>query len=434
MRITKNVVVTITAAAMLLLTSCMDLTKNLPEQTIEGKFQIIWDSGSGLSPELYAVNALKEQFPNALFDTTKFLRFRYSQSGNLDATYIYDIVEKDVPGDLVMFENTLAPYLFKSGYLEPLDTYMDSSSNLSGHIQGQQMDIVREQGDGQIYGIPFGKNVYALYYNADIFNELEISAPTDGMTWDEVFSLAWQITEHPLRGNRAALKVPDKHLVFSQFDIRVLDSEGMPNVDSERWERASQLYGEMTELEKFDRSTNINDVAAQFYDKQIAMIASRYLGDSSGWRNNATSGFSAPLATWDMVSFPVFADAPGTGPAPAYYYLGIPKNSTRKKEAFQLISYLLSDEPQINNSLNGLASVLNTPEVNSRFGEWTGYLSGKNIQAFFRHPKEGTLDPEYDWDMQSFSSTLFRKEAQLLLNDLLQYKQRQLDKVGAIRE
>ena len=429
----KPILVTFIAAAMSLLTSCMDITKPT-EQTLEGKFQIVWDSGSGLSPELFAVNALKEQFPDAQFDTTKFMSWNYSQSGVHPIPTIYDIAEEDVPGDLIMFESTLAPYLFKSGYLEPLDIYMDTSSNLSGQIQGRQMDIVREQGGGQIYGIPFGKNVYALYYNADIFNELDIPAPTDGMTWDEVFSLARQISEHPSRGNRAALKVPDKHLVYSQFDIRVLDSEGMPNVDNERWERAAQLFGEMSELEKFDRSTNINDVAAQFYDQQIAMIASRYLGDSSVWGNNATSGFSAPLAMWDMVSFPVFADAPGTGPAPAYYYLGIPKNSTRKKEAFQLVSYLLSDEPQMNNSRNGMASVLNSTTINSQFGEWTGYLGGKNVSAFFRYPKEGTLDPEYDWDMQSFFSSLFAKETQPSLNDFLQYKQKQLDKVGALRE
>ncbi|WP_027086731.1 extracellular solute-binding protein [Cohnella panacarvi] len=151
-------------------------------------------------------------------------------------------------------------------------------------------------------------------------------------------------------------------------------------------------------------------------------------------RNGATRGLSAPFANWNISSFPVLADAPGTGPAPSYYYLGIPKNSTRKTEAFQLISYLLSDEPQMDNSRNGLASALGKPEINSRFGESVAQLGGKNTQAFFRYSKEGTLDPEYDWDMQDFGVIIYMKEAQPLLNELLEYKRRQLEKVGVLRE
>ncbi|MBO9597206.1 MAG: hypothetical protein J7559_05185, partial [Cohnella sp.] len=66
--------------------------------------------------------------------------------------------------------------------------------------------------------------------------------------------------------------------------------------------------------------------------------------------------------------------------------------------------------------------------------ESVAQLSGKNSQTFFRYSKEGSLDPEYDWDMQNFGVIVYLNEAQPLLNDLLQYKQRQLDKVGALRE
>ena len=130
-----------------------------------------------------------------------------------------------------------------------------------------------------------------------------------------------------------------------------------------------------------------------------------------------------------MVSFPVFADAPDSGPAASYYYLGIPKNSARKLEAFQLISYLLSDEPQRNNSLNGLASVLNIPEIVDPFGKSHPFITGKNVQAYFRHPNEGTLGPDYNWEMQKWGSSVFYLDNGRL-NDIVSYQRMKLEEIG----
>ena len=45
-------------------------------------------------------------------------------------TSYYDVVEQGVAGDLVMFESTLAPYMFKTGYLEPLDDFLATNPDL----------------------------------------------------------------------------------------------------------------------------------------------------------------------------------------------------------------------------------------------------------------------------------------------------------------
>jgi len=82
-----------------------------------------------------------------------------------------------------------------------------------------------------------------------------------------------------------------------------------------------------------------------------------------------------------LAAFPVHADAPRTGSAPAYYYLGIPKNSLRKQDAFRIISHMLEDGPQLENGLNGMAGVRRDPAMIERFGERLATLQGKRVRG-----------------------------------------------------
>lgn len=112
--------------AMTVLVSCSD---EKADNRIEGEFTVIWDRGAGPSFEQHFANHLMAKFPDATFEQTFIVReFRFLGGGRdvyhpLD---VYDIAEKDLPGDIIMFESTLAPYLFKSGYLEPLEDHLST--------------------------------------------------------------------------------------------------------------------------------------------------------------------------------------------------------------------------------------------------------------------------------------------------------------------
>lgn len=179
-----------------------------------------------------------------------------------------------------------------------------------------------------------------------------------------------------------------------------------------------------------------------FGQKDLAMVAGRFIGTAE--RHGITTLPTAQLSTpyglnWDMVSYPVFVEAPDTGPAPAYYYLGIPKNSVRKNEAFQMISHMLTDGPQLANSRNGLASVRNDAAFINRFGELNSQTNGKNVGAFYYHQKEGTLGPEFDLDIQTYLNftNLWSKPEDLYiewahgeLDNILDYRREKLEKLG----
>lgn len=54
----------------------------------------------------------------------------------------------------------------------------------------EMIELLKEVGYGNLYGLSptFTSNV--LYYNVDLFNEYGIEFPYDGMTWDELFQIA----------------------------------------------------------------------------------------------------------------------------------------------------------------------------------------------------------------------------------------------------
>jgi len=127
-----------------------------------------------------------------------------------------------------------------------------------------------------------------------------------------------------------------------------------------------------------------------------------------------------------LAAFPVHADAPRTGSAPAYYYLGIPKNSLRKQDAFRIISHMLEDGPQLENGLNGMAGVRRDPAMIERFGERLATLQGKRVQVFFYHPEEGSPDPSYDADMEKWGDAVLDVEFGIL-DKILDFRQKKLE-------
>lgn len=402
--------------------ACADREREAIRQPVEGKFEILWDVAMGLSPTVHFIQPLQAAFPETTFYYMTTWRTwqlvdedalrRANRSGEL---YSHLLVSYDnKPADLIVFEHILAADHFSSGYLEPLDDYVAADLTIRERLDPDLLERVRAQGNGRLYALPFAKNVYALYYNKDIFDRFGVPYPTDGMTWDDVFALAREISDILPHGEKiligpdnrflniseiSAFGLADRHLAFSQMGGRFPDPEtGPPDFREPVWDRYAAFLEELSAL----RSPSLFNTYKSFGAGNVAMVAGRLHGSQhySGAGSEATDLLMAPFAEWDMVSFPVFPDAPDTGPAPAYYYVGIPKNSLHKQEAFRLISHLLSDEVQLENSKNGLASVRGDPAFREAFAERTYKASGKHVEAFLHHPKEADLGPHYDIYLQ----------------------------------
>jgi multiple sugar transport system substrate-binding protein len=420
---------------LVFVTACSDKGGPRREPAIEGKFLVIWDAGSGLSFQHHLEGPIKARHPGVELRDLQMERKEWKDDsvGPNPPLTMYRAAEWETEADLIMFESVLAPFLFKSGYLEPLDRFVQSDAELYANLDGRALDYARAQGYGTLYGIPFGKNVYALYYNKTLFDELGMPHPVNGMTWDEVFGLAERIAVHEGLGERAAFRFPDENLAISQLGIPVFDpATGEIDADNPERERVRLFVERVYEVESLTPlGRNFTLLFSHFAAGRIAMIPGRFIGDNTSWAKDHTTWALMPYKDeWGFVSFPVHADRPRTGPAPAYYYLGIPKTSMRKEEAYRLIRTMLEEEAQRENSRRAVASVWRDPAVNDRFGELDSSLSGRDTSPFFHHPEQGMLDPEYDLDMQYIGTDTYWPGGSPTFLDLMEYRRQQLEKVG----
>lgn len=431
----RTALLAISASMLVFAAACSEKGILRQEPPIEGTFSVIWDLGSGLSFQHHLEAPIKARHPGVelRFERMERKEWKDDSIGPNPPLTMYRAVEWETEADLIMFESVLAPFLFKSGYLEPLDTFLASDADLYANLDGRALDYVRAQGYGTQYAVPFGKNVYALYFNKSLFDELGVPHPVNGMTWDEVFDLAGRIAVHEALGPRAAIRFPDHNLAISQLGIPVFDPEtGEIDVNNLLRERVRTFVNRIDEVTDQDSlSRGYSHWFSHFAAGSIAMIPGRFLGDNTFWANDHTSWALMPYKDeWGFVSFPVHADHPRTGPAPAYYYLGIPKTSQRKEEAYRLIRTMLEEEAQRENSRRAVASVWKDPAVNDRFGELDSSLAGRDTSPFFYHPEQGMLDPEYDLDMQFVGTETYWPGGSITFFELMEYRREQLENIG----
>ena len=76
------------------------------------------------------------------------------------------------------------------GKLTELDSLIERDKYNIESIYPALIDILKEKGEGKLYGLvpTFHRNV--IFYNADLFAEHGIEPPHDGMTWQDIIDTA----------------------------------------------------------------------------------------------------------------------------------------------------------------------------------------------------------------------------------------------------
>lgn len=75
--------------------------------------------------------------------------------------------------------------------IDPLDTYIEADK-IDTVPYGATMDTVNI--DDKIYGLPYRKDFWLLFYNKNMFDKHGIDYPTKDMTWDDYREVAKQLT------------------------------------------------------------------------------------------------------------------------------------------------------------------------------------------------------------------------------------------------
>lgn len=150
--------------------------------------------------------------------------------------------------------------------------------------------------DGKLYGVPFGVNCLALYYNEDMLNEAGCSVPT---TWDELMETAKAVTTDSVSG-LAFCSVQNEEGTFNFTPWLWSTGASSYELDSEEGIRALTYAKELIDsgvMSKECTNWTQGDVMNQFIAGNVAMMV------NGPWQI-PTMQSEAPDLNWKVTLIP----------------------------------------------------------------------------------------------------------------------------------
>jgi multiple sugar transport system substrate-binding protein len=149
--------------------------------------------------------------------------------GSINAEEIAASAAGGTPPDMIiMCDNGALAGFAHDSVIMPLDDILKQIGADTSNIIPASLQWVTYQ--GKLYGLPFGQDTYALYYNTDAFTEVGLDPAKPPKTWDELWAYAEKLTKWNADGSLArAGFVPDdpsKNLEQTSdlFDCRQYDA------------------------------------------------------------------------------------------------------------------------------------------------------------------------------------------------------------------
>ncbi|MFE5324171.1 ABC transporter substrate-binding protein [Paenibacillus sp. NPDC056579] len=248
-------------------------------------------------------------------------------------------------------------------------------------LEPTMVDAAKKQAGGNaIYGIPVLVPPSTIYYNKDIFDKFGVAYPKDGMTWDDLYELSKQLTRMDSGTQYYGFASSYGHLaVMNQFSMPMIDPTTRKATfdTNEKWKTFSDNLTRFYKIPGYNLQANQmsepNERNRFFKDRNIGMFlastalhSEKELGDMN----------------WDLASFPFYKEMPGVGPQAYPTYFFVTSMSDYKDDAFEAISYLTTDEYQMQKSKEGkFLTVLNKKEIRQAFGQDNPMYKGKNVKA-----------------------------------------------------
>jgi ABC-type glycerol-3-phosphate transport system substrate-binding protein len=253
-------------------------------------------------------------------------------------------------------------------------------------IHSNLIENIRTQGEGQLLALPYDRNVFALLYNREIFALFQENDPSDGMTWDEVIELASRTSGE--RGETLYFGIQPvffqlflRDALSSQLSLAFVDADNeSADFSDPAWTPFMEWWRDMKNIETYEIDYDQHCEDCLFTDGQAAM---HFVSRQQDYFQHYPLMERVAEEHIDVVSFPVFADRPGIGPDELSHVLVVSGTSEHIEETMEVVSYLLSDDHQLENARLGIASPLDNDNMIEHFGADVPGTENKNLEAFF---------------------------------------------------
>lgn len=249
------------------------------------------------------------------------------------------------------------------------------------------MAACREVAGGTLKSIPYQPNVFAYFYNVDIFEEAGITAPP--ATWDEFLDVCQKIKDAgytPITNDNAYIAS-----LFGYHMSRLIGEPATEEVvkngdwDNEAVLKTAQAYEELASRGFFSETIESNQWPAG-QNTELAMgTAAMYLNGS--WLPNEVKDIAGEDFNWGCFSYPAVEGGVDGTEASNYgaQVFAINAKSTKAEQAFQLITYLTKGDAD-----KLLSDMSVGIPADSNNAEWPALLS--NVK-----PVMESLTTRYPW-------------------------------------
>lgn len=172
------------ALCVLLLAGCMSGTKN--EVAQQSTIKVMFHDESYFFQQYGDLFSMKH--PNINIEVVSTQGIYSGENTDYEKAF-EELVEKEQP-DVVMLNTGNFEKFATSGKLQELDTLIERDKYDIETIYPGLLDLLKETGEGKLYGMAPSFYGNVIYYNADLFEKYGVDLPHDGMTWQEIIDTA----------------------------------------------------------------------------------------------------------------------------------------------------------------------------------------------------------------------------------------------------
>ncbi|MFD0712428.1 ABC transporter substrate-binding protein [Paenibacillus sp. GCM10027626] len=336
-------------------------------------------------------NLFNTKFPNVEIQVVS-QRSMYANMENesMDPDEAFNKFLEEEKPDVLMLNTDQYKKLAEKDALVDLSPMLAEKDFLGNEILPGIIDFLKEQANGQLYGLSPSFYSQGLYYNADLFAKHGIEPPKNKMSWKEIVDLAKRFPSTGSAENREyGLYMGYQGSPFD-MGMTIGFSQGLVmsdpemtklSINTDAWKAAFQLG--IDALKTAAPQNDFNGGSYEDYLGQNSFIAgkaamtvnSTYFMDElkeATERSKKIKPFN-----WEIVSEPVDPNNPDYGSSMSTSEIfAISASSPNQKAAWELVKYINGDDA---------AKLLSRTSRGSMMAR-TKYIKdkdGKNMEAFY---------------------------------------------------